>query len=376
MTPRARAIVLALATWFASSGAARADSGPVPLQRIALGELGGWIAVDATVGDRPGRWLIDTGASRNFISAARARELGLAARGTVRAEMPMGQVQGGEAALPPLRVGTYERIGQTALVIELDRVLGPAAEGIDGVLGVPWLEKQQAELDLHRWSGRFGTDGADACPAGLDSVPLTRHRSLPVIELAGDTGGERYVLDTGNPAGLIRIDAVPPAANAPGLLLPGDMRLTVRSLATLGPQQRTEVPVTRLTSPAVRRALGDAARGLAGTAFLDGAHWALDLGRDRLCVQPGRFATPGGFGLVPERAGELLRVQMVLPGSPAERAGIRAGERIVQWAGMPASSPLATLWQALHGREELTLAVGEPTREVQLRRAIFAPAAP
>lgn len=372
----ASTLLAVLAAALAVPAAAQTDSGPVPLQRIALGELGGWIALDATAGARSGRWLIDTGASRNFVSAALARELGLAASGTVRADMPLGQVQGGEVTLPPLRVGKHERTGQTALVIDLERVLGAAAQGVDGVLGVPWLEAQQAELDLHRWTGRFGGALSDGCPADLASVPLTRHRSLPVITLAGDAGDERYVLDTGNPAGLIRIDAVPPAATAPGLVLPGDMRLTVRAETRLGPQRRTDVPVTRLTAPAVRRALGDAARGLAGTAFLDGARWVLDLTGDRLCVQPGRFATPGGFGLVPERAGELLRVQLVLPGSPAEQAGLRAGDRISRWAGLPATSPLATLWQAVQGREELTLAVGEPVREVTLRRAIFAPAAP
>ncbi len=369
-------LVAMLAGALAAPAAAQADSGTVPLQRIALGELGGWIALDATVGGRSGRWLIDTGASRNFVSTTLARELGLAASGTVRADMPLGQVQGGEVTLPPLRVGDHERTGQTALAIDLERVLGAAAEGVDGVLGVPWLETQQAELDLHRWTGRFGGARGDGCPADLASVPLTRHRSLPVVTLEGESGGERYVLDTGNPAGLIRIDAVPPAANVPGLVLPGDMRLTVRPETRLGPQRRTDVPVTRLTAPAVRRALGDAASGLAGTAFLDGARWVIDLTGNRLCVQPGRFATPGGFGLVPERAGELLRVQLVLPGSPAAQAGLRAGDRISGWAGLPATSPLAALWQAVQGREELTLAVGEPAREVTLRRAIFAPAAP
>jgi hypothetical protein len=184
------------------------------------------------------------------------------------------------------------------------------------------------------------------------------------------------VLDSGNPAGLIRIEAEPPVPATPGLILAGEMRLTVLPEAALGPQQRSDVPVLRLTQPALHRALGDAARGLAGTALLDGARWALDLARDRLCVEGGLIATPGGFGLVPERAGAVLRVQQVLPGSPADRAGIRTGEAIVQWAGLPASSPLATLWQALQGRDELTLGVGEPVRELTLRRAIFAPPAP
>lgn len=373
MRPRSRLAALALAAALSGVGAARADSGPVPLRRIALGELGGWIELTATVGGHSGRWLLDTGASRNLVSPALARQLGLQPAGTVRAETPLGAVQSGEVALPPLAIGRYERPDQRALVIEPARLLGPAGEGVDGVLGVPWLAGQRADVDLRGWTGRFGAEDDAACPAGLDAVPLTRYRTLPVITLAG---GERYVLDSGNPAGLIRIEAEPPEPATPGLALAGEMRLTVLHDTALGPQRRSDVPVLRLTQPSLRRALGDAARGLAGTAFLDGARWALDLAHDRLCVEGGRFETPGGFGLVPERAGAVLRVQQVLPGSPADRAGIRAGEAITQWAGLPASRPLAELWQALQGREELVLALGDPARELTLKRAIFAPVAP
>ncbi|MGD9835682.1 MAG: PDZ domain-containing protein, partial [Piscinibacter sp.] len=232
---------------------------------------------------------------------------------------------------------------------------------------------QRAELNLRDWTAPFGGDDSAPCPEALAPVALTRHRSLPVITLAT---GERYVLDSGNPAGLIRIEAEPPEPATQGLILAGELRLTVLPEAVLGPQRRSDVPVLRLTQPALHRALGDAARGLAGTAFLDGARWALDLAHERLCVEGGPFATPGGFGLVPERAGIGLRVQQVLPGSPADRAGIRAGEVIAQWAGLPASRPLAELWLALQGREELVLGIGEPVRALTLKRAIFAPAAP
>jgi hypothetical protein len=376
MRPGPRLAVVALLVSLAGAGAAQPDSGAVPLHRIALGELGGWIALEATVGGRRGRWLLDSGASRNLVAPALARQLGLRPSGALRADTPLGAVQGGEAELPPLAVGGFERRGQRALVVELARLLGAAAEGVDGVLGVPWLEGQQADIDLHTWTGRFGAAGPADCPPGLEPLALTRYRTLPVVTLDVGSSSQRYVFDTGNPAGLIRIEADAPDAAAPGLSLPGDMLLTVLREAALGPQARTEVPVTRLTSPTLRRALGDAARGLAGTAFMDGARWVLDLAHDRLCVQTARFATPGGFGLVPERAGEALRVQLVLPGSPASRAGLRAGDPIRHWAGLPASTDLASLWQAVQGRDELRLGVGEPAREVTLERAIFAPVAP
>ena len=355
---------------------ARAESELVPLRRLAIGELGGWVELTLTIGDRAGRWLLDTGASRNLVSPHLARQLGLSPSGSVRADTLLGQVQGGEIELPPLHVGAFKHSGQRALVIAPQELLGVAAEGIDGVLGVPWLDGVQAELDLRAWTATFRAGGMADCPDGLAAVVLARYRTLPVIAIATGTDRERYVLDTGNPGGLIRVEADAPGATTPGLAIPGNMRLTVLREAALGPHKRTDVPVTRLTSAPLKRALGDAAKGLAGTAFMDGARWQLDLARDRLCVEPGSFATPGGFGLVPVRQGEDLRVQFVLPGSPAAQAGLRVGDTIVRWADLPASRPLAELWQALQGREEIGLAVGEPARKLTLKRSIFAPAAP
>ena len=356
--------------------AARADSGSLPLQRIVLGELGGWIALTVTIGGQEGRWLLDSGSSRNLVSPALARRLVLEPTGRVRAETPLGRVEGDEVALPSLRTGALERAGQQAMVIELQQVLGAAAQGVDGVLAVPWMEGVQAELDLRAWTARFSPGGAADCPERMASVALTRLRSLPVIELQVGQARERYVLDSGNPAGLIRVEAEAADAATPGLALPGGLRLTVLREVALGAQRRLDVPVTRFASAPLARALGGQVRGLAGTALLDGARWRLDLARGQLCVEAGRFATPGGFGLLPEREGEALVVRLVLPDSPAERAGLRAGDVVARWAGLPAARPLAELWQAVQGREALALTVGSPPREVTLQRAIFAPVAP
>ncbi len=383
MTARLRlaafaAMLLRVATAVAASPA---ESAPMTLERIALGELGGWITLQVSVGGEAGRWLLDTGASRNLVSPALARRLGLTAASSVQAQTPLGAVQGGEVDLPALNAGGLPRSGQRALVVDPAVLLGAAADGIDGVLGVPWLSGLRAELDLRGWTVTWhaGDPVVSDCPQGLTPVPLTRLRGLPVIELAVGGAAQRYVLDTGNPAGLIRIEAAPADAGTPGLELPGGLRLTVLAQAVLGPQVRSQVPVLRLSSAALKRSFGDAAQGLAGLAFLDGARWSLDLEHDRLCVEAGRFATPGGFGLVPEHAGEALRVAAVLPGSPAARAGLRAGDTLVRWAGLPASRPLPELWRATLEREEISLDVldaGGATRTLTLRRAIFAPAAP
>ncbi len=355
---RTAALLAAIGVVALAGSAAAAEAGRVPLTRVARGELGGWIELPVRIEGRAGRWLLDTGASRNLVSPAFVRRLGLTRKGNARADTPLGQLQGREVELPALRIGDVERRGQSALEVELSVLFGDAADGIEGVVGVPLLEGMHVDLDLRAWSAAFGDGAASDCPQGLAAVAVERFRSLPVITLAMRAARERYVLDTGNPGGLIRIEAKAPTAATPGLVLPGDMRLTVLAEAALGPQLRGDVPIVRLTSPP----LGD------------GARWRLDLGRERLCVEPGRFRLPGGFGLDLERRGGDLVIKLVLPGSPAERAGLQAGTKVTRWAGLDASRPLAELWQAVQGRDEVTVGVEGPAREVTLGRAIFAPA--
>jgi hypothetical protein len=349
----------------------------VPLTRVSLGEIGGWIALDVELGGQRGRWLIDTGASRNLVSPGLARRLGLQPRGAVSADTVLGQVRGGEVSLPPLRLGGFERPVQTALVMELATLIGAAAEGIDGVLGVPFLDGLQLDLDLRDWVASFRRSDSSACPAGSSALPLTRHRTLPVITLAvGEPAVARaYVLDTGNPAALLRVEANTPDAATPGLALPGGHRLTLLARATIGVQTRTDVPVLRVAAPALVKSFDGKLHGLAGTAFIDGARWRLDLAHDQLCVEAVSVATPGGFGLALERLSGELRLSTVLAGGPAAQAGLREGDVVTRWPGGDAGRPLAALWASVQGRDEIVVGVGEPVREVTLRRALFAPPA-
>jgi len=358
-------------------GAARADAGRVPLTRLSLGEIGGWIVLDVELGGEHGRWLIDTGASRNLVSPALARRLGLSPRGSASADTVLGPVQGGEVSLPALRLGGFERPGQTALAMELSMLIGAAAEGIAGVLGVPFLEGVQLDLDLRDGVATFARGDASGCPAGSSAVTLTRHRMLPVITLAiGEPAvSEAYVLDTGNPAALVRMEFSAADAATPGLALPDGHRLTVLPRATIGAQTRSAVPVLRVAAPALARIFEGKLRGLAGTAFIDGARWRLDLARNQLCVEAIEVTTPGGFGLALGRRGSELRLSTVLAGSPAATAGLREGDLVTRWPGGDTSRPLAELWAAVRGRDEIVVGVGDPARVVTLRRALFAPPA-
>jgi hypothetical protein len=355
---------------------AAADTGALPLHRIHTGDLGVLVAIDVDTDGVRGRWLVDTGASQHLVAPAFARRHALRERSRLAAEAPFGRIEGPQVDLPPLRIGADTLPRQRALVLDLAQIAGPAAEGIDGVLGAPWLDDVALDLDLRAWTLRARRSDGDDCPPGLAALAVRRLRGLPVIELQVDAAApERALLDTGNAGALVRIDGegAPPRAGVP---VPGAPAVAARAAQLrIGALVRGDVPVTYLVSPALRRALAADVGALAGMALFEGARLQLDLGRQRLCLEPGERRLPGGFGFTLQRDGLHWAVAGVFAGSPAALAGLRAGDRVLRWddAPMPATSDAA--WASVQGRDELTLLVerdGVP-RPMALRRAYFLP---
>lgn len=347
----------------------QASAQPVPLQRLSLGDVGGWIEVIVQAEDRSGRWIIDTGSTRHIVSRDYAERHKLNPGARVRVETALGPVSGSEVALPDLRLGTWSHAGQSALRIDdLAAVLGPAGEGIDGILGLPLLKGHQLDLNLRDWTlGIAPASGtrAPACPDGMTNLALGEHRGLPVISVTvNGATPESLLLDTGNPAAVVRVEARSSAASAPGLAL--------ATSVNIGALQRTQVPVVQLNAPALHRALAPTVQGLAGTALLDGTRWLIDLDQRRACVETLRLDVPGGFGLtLGERNGEVV-VESVLPASPAALAGLREGDAVTHWVDGPPKGSLRELWGRVEGRAAIDVQVGSQARVV-LRRAHFLP---
>lgn len=349
------------------AGQARAER--IALQRLSLGDVGGWIEVAVQAQGQPGRWIIDTGSTRHIVSRAFAEQHALATGASVRIETALGPVAGTEVSLPTLHLGTWEHAGQTALRIDdLSRVLGPAGEGISGILGLPLLKAHTLDLNLRDWTLDLTPPNAANCPAGTTALALGEHRGLPVISVVVQGAApESLLLDTGNPAAVVRIEATPNTTAAPGLALAASVNA--------GALQRTQVPVVRLISPALHRALSPRIQGLAGTALLDGTRWVIDLDQRRACVEPERLAVPGGFGLTLARRDGGVFIETVLPASPAALAGLREGDAVQHWVDGPPTGSLRALWGRVQGRDAIEVQAGASARAV-LHRAYFLPALP
>ncbi|MDP2015567.1 aspartyl protease family protein [Hydrogenophaga sp.] len=344
----------------------------VALQRLSLGDVGGWIEVVVQVEGRPGRWIIDTGSTRHIVSRSFAERHALVTGAGVRVETAVGAVNGTEVTLPVLHIGTWRQTDQSAVRIDdLGGVLGPAGEGIEGILGLPLLRGNTLDLDLRDWTLAMASSASDTttpCPEGTEALDLGVFRGLPVITVrVNDAAAESLVLDTGNPAAVVRIAATPSSAAAPGLALAASV--------SAGALQRTQVPVVRINAPALHRALAPAIQGLAGTALLDGTRWWIDLDRRRACVEPRRVAVPGGFGLTLVQRNAGVVIESVLPGGPAALAGLREGDAVHHWVNGPPSGALRALWARVQGRDAIEVQAGSQA-QVVLRRSHFLPALP
>jgi hypothetical protein len=356
-----------------------ADSGRVPLTRLSLGEIGGWIEIQVSVNGEVSRWLLDTGSTRHIVSAAFAERHGLAARASARADTALGSVQGLQVNLPTLKLGEFELSSQSALRMDdLRALVGAAGEGLDGILGVPLLNGVVLDLDLRQWKLEITASQTATCPAGNAAIALELHRSLPVIQVQVNGGpAESLLLDTGNPAAVVRISGAEPSESEPGLALPGGVRLALARRVSMNGWQRIEVPVMRLNAPALQRALGSHIAGLAGTALLDGTRWQIDLNQRRACVEQGVVGMPGGFGLTLAQRHGVLYVESVLPNGPAQAAGLRPGDVIQRWVNGPTEGvSLRELWTRVSGLNEIEIVAGANAQPLRLTRTHFAPPLP
>jgi len=378
-----------LALWLLACAAlplrAAGDSGVLPLERVRNGDIGGLLMVEASVGGERGHWLLDTGSSEHLIAADLADRLGLQGGAVVTLRTPVGAQRGRRVSLPDLRLGEATQTAVPAVRVDLQPLVGALGVAIDGVLGAPLLAGRMLRLDLAQQTLALSpAPPRPACREPAQRVELDSHRGMPLIRLDSVLGsGQAHLLDTGNPGALVRLAAADAAGDAglpidvPGASAP--LRLSRLSEVRLGPLRREQVPVARLPGTTLREALPASIVGSAGVALFDGALLAIDLDAGLLCIEavPASAALPGGYGMLLAQGPLAPRVAGVLPGSPAARAGLQAGDEIVRLEGRAAPHTLPMLWQAIAQRGSLEMEVrrGAAVQRVRLERAYFLPLA-
>jgi len=336
----------------------------------------GRIELDVTVdGKGPVPVVLDTGAHGSVVDLAYAKEAGLSLGDEVRVGSPNGEgIPGRRVSIGRLDIGGLHVKAVPAVAFEPWPF--PKSEAYArGVLSPYGLAGLLVEIDYPGKRVVF-RKGSLPEPDGREIFGWDRARGLPEIPItvAGKTIPAH--LDSGAASGLSlpeRMSAELPLASP--LVEIGRARLVDRELVVRGATLDGEVRIGRYVLDKPEIDFVDIAREQAnvGPAILSQLKLILDPAKDRLRIvgpAEGKLvatARPKRYGIM-FRPDAPLEVSAVVPGRPGEKAGLRAGDRIVKINGRAAvelsaderaealkASPLALIVQRGEETVELKL---------------------
>ncbi len=310
----------------------------------------GRIFVPLTVNGRAVTAILDSGAGTALLDSAFAASAGLKPVGAV--PLSGENAVGAGAMISGVEIGLGDATlkGMTVTTTDL-RSLGvvqPVLMGEDIFRGAV------VDIDFPGRRLALRDPASFHPPAGAIAVTLVHDGVDQLVPVSVEGGSPAtFIMDTGFPLAL-RI--APHLAKAQNLLagkpsaaisaggIGGSAPAQIASLGrlSLGGVSFSNVPV--MFSDAWPSATyTDRVQGLLGIALLSRFRVIVDWpdGRLYLIPAPGAVAAPFArdrLGVIWAADGQALRIAAVQPGSPAERAGLRAGETIDTVNGRPAAS--------------------------------------
>ncbi|HEX5135472.1 MAG TPA: aspartyl protease family protein [Planctomycetota bacterium] len=344
---------------------------------LRLGDDTIYPCVAGSVGDHEVLFLVDTGCPDIGVSKRLAGVLPTADSREVDITVQTGDVKTVEFPLPDVTVGNIVLHGKNGTVIELlDRFSRETGTHVDGVLGAPLFHAGVVTLDYVAGTLTFEQAAEEEGEPGTEYLPIVLLEGQPLIEAnVCHVGADIFILDTGMGWPL----CVGPWSRLKGRItnrqdLP---RLAVgKDTARVGSARLVETGRIRWEN--VRLEVIEQATQLenrVGSGFFADCRLTIDYAHQRIGVRRVRPETRSGWGLdVLCREGGLT-VQRVLPSSPAERAGIRAQDRVEGIGGAAAAGSVTAFFECLAPHETVTLdlARGSERLKCAMTRAAYLP---
>lgn len=314
--------------------------------QIALQRLDGFYFVDVTMNERPFRFTLETGANHFAISQRAADRLNLTP--TIPAEGGMPRVK-----VTSLRIGTVEFRGLTAAVSAGFQQMEP---DFDGLISIPLLRNLQVTLDFPARTMRLRREGTLPEPNDQDVLRVLRPEPGNRVDVDVSIAGRTFpaVLDTRSPIWFVvpqteasQLPFTGPLQNAGGARGP-----TLGNFALSRGALDGDIKLGRYTVAKPTVYLRDRPGVVFGMPLLERFVITLELERGRvglvhpsgdlIRVDPAQttVSAPDGptmgfaLGLTPGRGPTIVAV---FPGSDAEKKGLRAGDRLIEFDGRPAA---------------------------------------
>ena len=356
-------------------------------------ELNGHVIfLPVSVNGSPGSFVLDTGAQGSSLNTRMARELRLPLGRGGTAHGAGGNVASHRLTAVTLGIGEarLEKLDLSAM--ELAPLENNTGRPIDGILGSDLFRRYVVEIDYEtKRISLYEPSGFEPEGRG-QSLPLRFEDQHPYVRAAVTLPGRaildgEFVLDLGSNLALILLpsfieekklrDSLPPTIETFGRGVGGEVGLPIGRASRLQIAGHAfDRPVTAFPRSGTFGRSGKA--GNIGSAVLRRFRLTFDYPRKRLFLEPnGRFGDPfefdmSGLQLVTESpAFDVVRVNRVLPNSPASDAGLRPADEILSVAGRPATSMrLSELREMLRQPDReypLQVKRGTETRSVSLK---------
>lgn len=363
-TPSRRAFVFGTLSALAAAPALA----QVPIQRRSYAFAGGvretswrpfdfWrrvqIRLAGAFNGHPVEFLLDSGAESSVVDSMFAAEVGLTVDGPLNVEGLAGTTAGHGMSFRTAVIDLDGLVLTTNWIamLDLSPFTGPAGRPVRVILGRDLFDQVMVDLDFDRERIAFRDPRRSPPPAEMRGLRVTRSDDLPNIPLAVE--GSRPVLarfDLGaNDALTLSPHFVPrhrglrrrESATARFLGVEGwsDARFLTVGEVNLAGSAFSAVPASVPDGWAIGRRNGPQAN--LGIELIRQFRVTTDFTRGRLWLRRRGVTEPfyrDRSGYLAEPRGDHREVVVVVPGGPADQAGLKVGDRILAIDDRPAGS--------------------------------------
>jgi outer membrane lipoprotein-sorting protein len=336
----------------------------------------------------PLSFILDTGAGANCLDLTKARELGIQTVGKVEAKGVGGSADASFLQVDSIGVGDLVLVDQKLASIQLSQLEVYDGMPIDGILGYDFLNRFVVGINYQDQTLTIWEPDSFTYSGPGEKIPITIEGNTPQVagRIDGDYEGT-FRIDTGSRSSLdlhapfVRehelLKKYPKYLNAPsGFGVGGASRGVIARIKSF------QIGSFTIDSPVCGFSLAEEgafattkSAGNIGGGILKKFNVIFDYGRNQMILEKNKnFDLPDTYnmsGLLLMKQDKDIKVYDVIKGSPAEKAKLKAGDKILSIDHQPAGSyNLQQIRELLNKKDgtSITLEVQseEKTREVKL----------